>query len=100
METSEPVQRDSIWTRPGVRGAARWIGLVLFIGISWLYLASGLLAPMWAVGVLWVLWLALLVALIKVWRSHPWLVLATPVLAYLIWAGVLLLGEFFLGWSA
>ena len=55
---------------------------------------------MWAVGVLWGLWLTVLVTLIKVWRSHPWLVLAAPVFAYLIWAGALLAGEVFLGWTA
>jgi len=46
------------------------------------------------------LWLAFFVTLIKVWRSHPWLVLAVPVLAYLIWGGALLAGAFFLDWSA
>ncbi len=83
-----------------MRGAARWIGLVLFVGVGWLYLVSGLVAPMWAVGVLWVVWLTVLVILIKVWSSRPWLVLAAPAFAYLIWAGALLAGEVFLGWTA
>ena len=45
MEISEPADRDSIWTRPALRGVARWIGLLLFIGVGWLYLVSGLVAP-------------------------------------------------------
>ena len=100
MEDAEQIKPESIWTRPSVRGTARWVGLVLFVGASWLYLASGLLAPSWAVAMLWALWLVFLVALIKFWRSHPWRVLATPVVAYLIWAGTMLAGELFLGWTA
>ncbi len=79
---------------------ARWIGLSLFVAAGWLYLVSGLVAPPWAVGVLWAVWLALLVGLMRVWRSHPWLVLATPALAYLIWAASVLAGDIFLGWTA
>ena len=99
MESPESDEPDSTRLRPALR-VARWIGLVAFVGVSFLYLVAGLVAPIWAVGVLWVLWLVLLVTLLKVWRSHPLLVLAAPVLAYLIWAGALLAGEFFLGWSA
>lgn len=80
--------------------AARWIGLVLFIVTGWLYLVSGLVAPMWAVIVLWVVWLALLVGIIKLWRSHPWLVLAAPLVAFLIWAGAISAGGYFLDWTA
>lgn len=80
--------------------AARWIGLVLFIVTGWLYLASGLVAPMWAVIVLWVVWLGLLGAIIKLWRSHPWLVFAAPLVAFLIWVGAISAGSYFLGWTA
>ena len=73
---------------------------MLFFAVGWLYLASGLVAPLWAVGVLWVVWLVLLVALKKVWRNRPWMVLATPLVAFLIWAGAILAGDVFLGWTA
>jgi hypothetical protein len=78
----------------------RWIGLTLHIVIGWLYLTSGLVAPFWAVGLLMVVWTALLVGVIRFWRSRPWLVLATPFLAFLIWVGVLTLGERLLDWTA
>lgn len=79
---------------------ARWVGLILFVALSWLYIFSGLLAPTWGVAVLWALWIVQLGILIRVWRAHPWVVLAIPFVSYLIWAGVLLVGDVFLGWTA
>ncbi len=89
-------------TRPssGLQTTARWVGLLLFLIVGWLYLLSGLLAPPWAVGILWVVWLIMLVAIARAWRTRPWRVLAAPVVAYAIWAAVMLAGDFFLGWTA
>lgn len=94
-DPQEPPVRKSV-----ADTVARWLGLILFLPVGWLYLVSGLVAPFWAVIVLWVIWLALLAGLIKVWRSRPWLVLAVPLVAFLIWAGILWLGDQFLGWTA
>lgn len=55
---------------------------------------------MWAVIVLWLIWILLLVVLARAWKTNPWLVLGVPLFAYLIWVAVLLAGEFFLGWTA
>ena len=82
------------------RGSYRWIGLALFVGVSWLYAASGLMAPIWAVGVLWVLWLGSLVYLIRVWRSDSRKVLAVPFVAAVIWTVVMLAGVAVLDWAA
>lgn len=79
---------------------ARWVGLALYLLAGALYLASGLVAPWWAVGVLWGIWIALLVATLRVWKQRPWWVLAAPVFAYLIWVAVVLGGDVFLGWTA
>ena len=49
---------------------------------------------------MWVIWILLLVVLVRAWKTNPWLVLGVPLVAYLIWAAVLLAGEFFLGWTA
>ncbi len=98
--TPEPEEPSSIWARPVVHGTARWIGLILFLAVGWLYLFSGLMVPVWAVGLLWVLYIVFLAVLIKIWRSNPWLVLAMPFVTYLVWVGVLLAGDIFLGWTA
>lgn len=79
---------------------ARWLGLILFLPVGWLYLVSGLVAPFWAVLVLWAIWLVILAGIIKAWRTRPWLVLAAPFLAFLIWAGILWIGDQLLGWTA
>lgn len=85
---------------PFIHHAARWTGLLLFAGVSWLYAFTGLLAPTWGVAILWGLWLAQLWIFIKLWRNQGWRVLVASVVAYLIWAGVLLAGDVFLGWTA
>jgi hypothetical protein len=100
MTTTESEGKDSFWQRPGISTMARLVGVVLFAVVSWLYLASGLLAPMWAVGLLWLIWAVFLVILIRSWRSRPWVILALPFLAYLLWVGVMLLGDVLLGWTA
>ena len=93
-------QAPSFWKGSAARQKSRWLGLLGFVAVGWLYLATGLLAPMWAVVVLWVIWILLLVVLVRAWKTNPWVVLGVPLVAYLIWAAVLLAGEFFLGWSA
>jgi len=98
LSSEDAEQHESVPSR--VHTAARWVGLLLFLVAGWLYSLSGLLAPLWAVAVLWVVWVILLIALIRVWRSRPWMVLAAPVAAYLIWAGAMFAGDFFLGWTA
>lgn len=93
-------QAQSFWKRSATRQTSRWLGLVGFVAVAWLYLATGLLAPMWAVVVLWVISILLLVVLVKAWKTNPWRARGVPLVAYLIWAAVLLAGEFFLGWTA
>ena len=47
---------------------ARWLGAVLFVGTGVVYLVSGLLAPYWAVGAFWVVWVGFLGVFIRSWR--------------------------------
>ena len=91
---------DPMLDRSGLHRAARWIGGALFIAVSWLYLVSGLVAPAWAVGMLWVAWVVQVAALMTIWSTRPWHVLAAPGVAFLLWASVVLAGDVLLGWSA
>jgi hypothetical protein len=62
--------------------------------------ASGLLAPLWAVITFHVLWLGFAVALGVLLRRRSRLALAVPLLnAAVLWAGIAL-GESLLGWTA
>ena len=65
-----------------------------------IYAASGLAAPLWAIALLLSFWLVLLVTAILRFTRSPWLVLALPVLAAVVWWAVMTLGERVLGWQA
>ena len=79
--------------------AAQAVGVVGIVAVGFLYLVAGLVAPPWAVGVLFAIWIVLIVVQIRAWRNRPWLVLAMPVLAVLIWLGVIQAGTTFLDWT-
>ena len=61
--------------------------------------ASGLMMPMWAVVVMWFVWLAGLVVQIRE-RRRPLAVVAVPVVIGAIWLLTGTLGETYLGWTA
>jgi hypothetical protein len=76
------------------------IGLVAHLAMLVWYLASGLVAPLWAVVVLLLVWALLLALGIWLWVRRPALVLLVPVAAAAIWFGAISAGEHFLGWTA
>jgi hypothetical protein len=77
-----------------------WIGLVAHLATLVWYAASGLLAPLWAVVLLLVIWAGLLVVAIQLLRSsRPALTILVPLAATAIWFGVLSAGEAWLGWT-
>lgn len=63
------------------------------------YLASGLVAPGWAVLTLMAWWVALAVVLGLLARRRSYWVLAVPVVAAVTWFGALTFGEQVLGWT-
>jgi hypothetical protein len=77
------------------------IGLVLhctFVGFF--YLITGLLAPMDAVAVLWVVWVGFLVVAVALVRRRSGWALAVPFAALAVWYGVLGFGEAVWHWTA
>jgi hypothetical protein len=77
-----------------------WVGLLGHLATLVWYMASGLVAPGWAVIVLLVIWLGLLALGIYLLRTRPAWVLAVPVLAAAIWFAAISAGEAWLGWTA
>ncbi|GAA4568979.1 hypothetical protein [Planotetraspora kaengkrachanensis] len=78
---------------------ASWLGLVGHLGTLPFYLASGLVAPLWAIIVLLVAWAVLFgLAVRAVYRRSAW-GLAVPFAATGIWLGGMSAGEAFLGWT-
>ncbi len=97
MTTSQPLQhRDD----RGLRIAAAVVAAVGMLGVGVFYLASGLVAPIWAIVVLWLIWLALAWYALRLARAGSYLVLAVPIVAGAIWYLVLTVGEQALGWQA
>jgi hypothetical protein len=79
---------------------AGWVGLVAHVATVIWYLASGLVAPGWAVVALLVIWCALLGLAIYMLRTRPVYTLLVPVASAAIWFGALSAGEAWLGWTA
>lgn len=83
-----------------LRRAAASIGVAGMVVALWFYLASGLVAPSWAVGLLLCLWLAMLVLSVRWFRSRPFVVLVMPLVAAAVWFVVISAGDAWLGWTA
>jgi len=76
------------------------VGVVLLLALLPFYLSSGLVAPLWAIGLLLLVWIALFVLAVRWFRARPWWVLVLPFVAAAVWFGTLSAGERFLGWTA
>ncbi|WP_228639287.1 hypothetical protein [Microtetraspora sp. AC03309] len=79
---------------------ASWLGLAGHLCALPFYLASGLVAPLWAIIALLVVWLGLLGVCVGAIRARSAWGLAVPVSAVGIWLGAVSAGEAFLGWTA
>jgi len=84
------------------RSVSVWgfVGVIGMVASFFLYAASGLVAPYWAVGVLLVVWLVMFVTTCRWFMPHPKRTLVMPVLAVVIWFGSITAGGVFLDWTA
>lgn len=74
------------------------LATLLHLVVGYFYLVTGLMAPVWGVGLLLLIWLGL-----GIWGytiRHRALVILVPLLAVAVWFVVLTLGESLLGWTA
>lgn len=74
------------------------VAAVIQLAIGYLYLLLALVAPLWAVGIFVLVWLALAVLLVRV-RGAGARVLWVPVLTSVIWLSAIWAGDALLGWS-
>jgi hypothetical protein len=83
-----------------VRHAIGGLALVAMLALAPFFVASGLMAPGWAVVVFGVIWLSLF-ALGCLWiRRKPLWVIPLPFAAAAIWLGGMSAGGAWLGWTA
>lgn len=87
--------------RSGTRRIPEWIALGLHVLVGFFpYGASGLVAPLYGLVLLGLIWIALAVVILR-WRPrNAWLSLLVPVAAVGIWFAVITLGEAVAGWTA
>ena len=88
--------------RPRSDKASPWpfVGMAGMAAAFFLYAASGLVAPFWAVVGLLGLWLVMFVLACRWWTPHPKRTLLVPLIALVVWFAVLTLGEVLLDWTA
>lgn len=77
-----------------------WLGLAGHLVMLVWYASSGLVAPLWAVGGLLVIWVVLLVLGLRLRTTRPPWMLAIPVVDVAVWVGVITAGERLLHWTA
>jgi len=92
---SKPSRRNRNATSPWP-----FVGMAGMACAFFLYAASGLVAPWWAVVLLLVAWLVMLLVCAAWWTAHPRRVPWVPVFAVALWFGVLTAGGAWLGWTA
>ena len=91
------------YTRPMSPTVARGlgiIGLILYLGVGFFYLTSGLLVPGVALVLLWLVWLAGLWLAIRWFRTRPQRVLLVAVGAAIFWFIYVQGGSAIFGWTA
>jgi hypothetical protein len=87
---------------PGRNATSPWpfVGMAGMACVFFLYAASGLLAPWWAVVVLLVIWAVALFVATAWWSLHPRWVPWIPVALGVFWFAALNAGGAWLGWTA
>lgn len=75
-------------------------GIVLYVTVGGLYLASGLVVPYPWVFALWALWITGIAGLVRVLRRSPAWAPAVAAGALIVWVVIVALGDRLLGWTA
>lgn len=87
-------------SRPSLGIAAIVVAAVLQLGVGFITLTSGLVAPLWATLVLVAVWVVGVTVLIRLARTRPLLTPLVPVANGAVWVGMLAFGDAVLGWTA
>ena len=87
---------------PGPNATSPWpfVGMAGLACAFFLYAASGLLAPWWAVVGLLVLWVLMLLLAIVWWSLHPRWLVGLAAFALVFWFVTMVAGGILLDWSA
>lgn len=95
--TQEP---DASPAQPGWKRALGIVGILLHLVVGYFYLTAGLVVPGGWLVVFLLVWVALLVVAIRLFRRRPLLVLLVPVVALALLVGGVSVGGALLDWTA
>jgi hypothetical protein len=76
------------------------IGLLLYVAVGFFYLTSGLVVPGVALVILWVVWLAGIWLVVRVFTRRPEWTFLVAVGAAVFWFLYLNIGSAIFGWTA
>jgi hypothetical protein len=77
-----------------------FIGMIGMACVLFVILASGLVAPLWAVLLGALVWLMFFVVGARWFMTHPWRVATLPVMLVVAWVGAVTAGAAYLDWNA
>lgn len=96
---SQPASRDQRWPRGPLQIVLGALAVLLHLAGLWLVLVSGLVAPLWAIVVLGIVWLGACVPLVLGLRDGRRWVPLVPLGFAFLWFAAVNLGEIVLGWT-
>ena len=77
-----------------------FVGMAMMASVFFLYAASGLVAPPWAVVLLLLVWAGLFLLCVRWWTPHPKRLPFVALGATVFWYLSLVAGAALLGWNA
>lgn len=83
-----------------LRRVGPWVGIVLLVPLLVPFLVSGLVMPSWAVILFVLVWVALVVLALYLFRRRPLVVLALPFAGFAFWLAFWLIGASLFDWTA
>jgi hypothetical protein len=86
--------------RPKAVSPWPFVGMAGLACTFFLYAASGLVAPAWAVAVLLLAWLVMLVVACVWWTPHPGRLPFLALFSVVVWFAAVTAGGAWLGWTA
>ena len=76
------------------------IGALLHLAVGLLVAVSTLVAPAWAVGVLWLVWIGAGLWAMRMWRRLAFAPLIAGGATIVFWVAFVTFGDLVLGWTA
>lgn len=85
--------------RAGAVSPVPFIGMALMAVTLFLYVYAVVIVPWFVLIAMLLLWLFLMLECVRVWSSHPRRLIAIPIFATVVWAGIVIGGAFAFDWQ-